>query len=69
MGLWGFPLRPSSNGHVLMPVKMPRQRLCILHLLYAFLYQFIYIFYNYVFDMILTCVEYGLILEKLHELY
>ena len=23
----GFPLRPSSNGHVLMPVKMHRQGL------------------------------------------
>ena len=31
----GFPLRPSSNGHVLMPVKMTRQGLIPLNVFYT----------------------------------
>ena len=59
----GFPLRPSSNGDMLMPVKMPCQGLTPLvyftHTVCVFISIYIYKVYNYVFYMISICVEYG----------
>ena len=61
----GFPLRPSSNGHVLMPVKMHRQGLTPLVYftptvsVFISIYIYFYLFYNYAFYMISICVEYG----------